>query len=55
MSNPIFNGTHDIIDVPGNGSALQDILATGPLYRFTIRESLLKANGSANEKLLLNA
>ena len=48
MSNPIFNGTHDIIDLPGSGSALQAILATGPLYRFTIRESIVKADGSAN-------
>src|SRR5271166_3338054 len=57
-SMPYFNGTHQIIDVPAAGtpisSGLLDILATGPLLRFTIRESLLTAEGAPNTPQGLN-
>ena len=58
MSNPIYNGTHQIIDVPAAGSPISSgllaILATGPLLRFTLRESVLTAAGVANTPQGLN-
>lgn len=41
-----FNGTQQVIDINGSGGAFVSILATGPLRRFKIYESLLKADGT---------
>lgn len=48
MSAPGFNGTRQIIDIPGDGSAFQAILATGPVRYIKVVESLLTAEGVAN-------
>lgn len=40
-----FNGTQQTIDLNGDGGAYVNILATGPVRRFKIVESLLKADG----------
>lgn len=45
MANP-FNGTQTVIDLNGTGGAYTNIVATGPLRRFKIYESLLKADGT---------
>lgn len=48
MSAPGFNGTRQIIDIPGSGSALQAILATLPVRYVKVVESLLTAAGAPN-------
>ena len=44
----LFNGTKQIIDLNGSAGALIAILATGPLRRFKITESLVTSAGVAN-------
>lgn len=43
-----FNGTRQIIDIPGSGGAFLAILATGPVRKVTVQESVTTAAGVAN-------
>lgn len=43
-----FNGTKQIIDIPGNGSAFLPVVATGPVRYIVAEESTLTAEGAAN-------
>lgn len=48
MSQVLFNGTKQIINVPANTAAFIPIVATGPLRFLEIIESVLTATGTAN-------
>lgn len=47
MSQPGFNGTRQIVDIPAAGTLL-NIVATGPARYVIVKESALTAAGAAN-------
>lgn len=44
-----FNGTRQIIDIPADGVVFLPIAATGPVRYIKVKESLLTAEGAAND------
>lgn len=48
MQTAAFNGTQQIIDIPGTGGAFLPLLATGPVRRVEITESQTTAAGANN-------